>query len=315
MSNLPSSPSISPLFSVVIPTYNRASLVGRAIESVLAQDWPDIDVIVVDDVSPDDTESVVRRRYPQVRYLRQNVNGGPGPARQRGIRESRHPWVLLLDDDDKLENNALQSVAEEMANRPETGRYPVLMFAHGTGSMPESFRVMNLDDYGNGTFRGDFVSIIQRDTYLSAGLCYPATRLGGESLLWMNVAARFGLPMWSLQIASVGKDADQRLTSARHQVRHAEEHACLQESILAEFGESIAVKHPAFVCRRHLGAATYWLLTGQRWRAATHVRYLATHSHKREALTFWLLSYLPLWCVRWSFLAFRQLSQVRSPKG
>lgn len=99
-----------PKVSVIIPTYNRALLVGAAIESVLAQTYRDFELIVVDDGSTDDTRQVVER-YPQARYIYQENRGEPG-ARNTGIQASTGEYVAFLDADDtylpdKLERQVL----------------------------------------------------------------------------------------------------------------------------------------------------------------------------------------------------------------
>jgi glycosyltransferase involved in cell wall biosynthesis len=88
--------------SVVIPVYNRASVVHEAIDSALAQDAGGIEVLVVDDGSTDDTAEVVSRRYhddSRVRVIRR-VNGGPAAARNAGIAQARGGYLALLDSDD-----------------------------------------------------------------------------------------------------------------------------------------------------------------------------------------------------------------------
>jgi hypothetical protein len=90
------------LISVVIPTYNRAALVGRAIGSALAQTHPDLEVIVVDDASTDATAEVVREiRDPRLRFLSLPRNTGVSRARNVGIHASRGEWVAFLDSDDE----------------------------------------------------------------------------------------------------------------------------------------------------------------------------------------------------------------------
>lgn len=86
-------------FSVVIPTYNRARLIGRAIDCVLRQTYPCQELIVVDDGSTDDTVNVVRAAGPQVRLI-QADHGGPSKARNRGVREAVSEWIAFLDSDD-----------------------------------------------------------------------------------------------------------------------------------------------------------------------------------------------------------------------
>ena len=71
--------------SVVIPTYNRALLLERAIESVLAQSRPANEIIVVDDGSTDDTQQLIESRYSQINYIQQ-ANKGVSSARNAGIK-------------------------------------------------------------------------------------------------------------------------------------------------------------------------------------------------------------------------------------
>lgn len=87
------------LVSVVIPTYNRRYILGSAIQSVLDQTYPSVEVIVVDDGSKDDTESLVRGYDARVRYLRQD-NAGVCAARNLGLKNARGEFVALLDSDD-----------------------------------------------------------------------------------------------------------------------------------------------------------------------------------------------------------------------
>lgn len=85
--------------SVVVPTFNRAHLLPRALNSILRQSLPATEIIVVDDGSQDGTADLIRRRYPQIRYLRQ-PNGGVSSARNRGLGAAGGDWIALLDSDD-----------------------------------------------------------------------------------------------------------------------------------------------------------------------------------------------------------------------
>jgi len=85
--------------AVIIPAYNAARHVSRAIESALAQTVPVAEVIVVDDGSSDNTAEVVRAFPPPVRLI-QKPNGGPGSARNLGARETSATWLAFLDADD-----------------------------------------------------------------------------------------------------------------------------------------------------------------------------------------------------------------------
>ena len=99
----------SPTISVIIPTYNRAHLVGRAIRSVLAQTFQDIELIVVDDGSIDDTEAIVLDfPDPRIHYLRHEINRGGSAARNTGIRAACGEYVAFLDSDDEWLSEKLE---------------------------------------------------------------------------------------------------------------------------------------------------------------------------------------------------------------
>ncbi len=90
-----------PEVSVVIPTYNRASTIGRALDSVLNQSVRDIEVLVVDDGSTDATVATVEAVADQrVTLLRHATNKGAAAARNTGIRAARAPFIAFLDSDD-----------------------------------------------------------------------------------------------------------------------------------------------------------------------------------------------------------------------
>src|SRR6266516_2486605 len=92
-------PILPGLVSVVIPTFNRAAIVTRAIESALSQTYGNIEVIVVDDGSADDTRDIVASYGERVRYFYQN-NAGVSAARNTALRNARGEFVAFLDSDD-----------------------------------------------------------------------------------------------------------------------------------------------------------------------------------------------------------------------
>ncbi len=95
------------LVSVVIPCYNQARFLSEAIESVLAQTYPHVEIVVVDDGSSDNTAQVAAR-YASVHYLRQN-NQGLSAARNAGVRHSSGSYLVFLDADDRLLPTALEA--------------------------------------------------------------------------------------------------------------------------------------------------------------------------------------------------------------
>lgn len=90
-----------PFFSVIVPTFNRVDMLPRAVASVLAQEFADLELLIVDDGSTDDTPAVLAALDdPRVRVLRQ-ANGGVSSARNLGLSRARGEAVTFLDSDDE----------------------------------------------------------------------------------------------------------------------------------------------------------------------------------------------------------------------
>jgi glycosyltransferase involved in cell wall biosynthesis len=108
VSNQRGTGGMNPKVSVVIPTYNRADIVGKTIDSALAQTFSDLEVIVVDDGSTDGTGKILEETYgDRIRYFFQ-ANQGASVARNRGIEEARGQWIAFLDSDDLWEKDKLE---------------------------------------------------------------------------------------------------------------------------------------------------------------------------------------------------------------
>jgi len=107
-----------PPVSVVIPTYNRAPLVERAVSSVLAQVSPSDEVIVIDDGSTDNTADVLGPFGNRITY-RRTANGGVGHARNTGLALAKHSLAAFLDSDDEWLPGKLELQRKLMAARPE----------------------------------------------------------------------------------------------------------------------------------------------------------------------------------------------------
>jgi len=111
------------LVSVILPTYNRASLVSAAVSSVLRQSWSDVEVVVIDDGSRDDTREIVSalaEADERVRYLHQ-PNGGVSSARNRGLANCRGGMIAFLDSDDAWHPWKLKAQVGVLQALPEVG--------------------------------------------------------------------------------------------------------------------------------------------------------------------------------------------------
>ena len=112
----------SPKVSVIIATYNRAELLPRAVNSVLAQTYERYEVIIVDDCSPDNTQEAIRRfANPRIRAVRHETNRGAAAARNTGIAQARGEYIAFLDDDDECTPNRLADQVSVLDSRPDVG--------------------------------------------------------------------------------------------------------------------------------------------------------------------------------------------------
>jgi glycosyltransferase involved in cell wall biosynthesis len=212
------------VISVVIPTYNRATLLPRAVESALAQTVAPREILVVDDGSTDDTKAVCARWSAPVRYIA-TPNGGVARARNVGIKEARGEWIALLDSDDEWEPNKLAAQRAALATAPDArwciagctlvdgngqprpGRqgyeaaFPI--FSETRDSAAEYFgRVLRTNSDGvyagdlyETLFRGNVVLpssvLVHRDVFARCGVFNPDFRYAEETEFFHRVAAQF----------------------------------------------------------------------------------------------------------------------------
>ena len=188
--------------SVIIPAFNAAALIGNAIGSAQAQTQGEIEIIVVDDASTDDTVAVVEHLAAEdkrLRLVRMSRNGGPGAARNAGLNAARGEWIGLLDADDRYHPQRLETLLAAGAT-PETQLVAdnlalVLMpqmqrvgFMIPAGWLPEP-RCIDAVEFVAGNMRtasqhrvgyGYLKPIIRRDFLMRTGIRYDDMRFSED---------------------------------------------------------------------------------------------------------------------------------------
>jgi len=134
------------LVTVVMPAYNCADYIGEALRSVLDQDYPALEVVVVDDGSTDGTkEAVAALHSDRITYLHQDNSGGPSAPRNAGIGRARGKYVAFFDADDIMLPSKMSRAVELLERAPEVGFVftNFRKFDAAAGRRPEKF----LDGY------------------------------------------------------------------------------------------------------------------------------------------------------------------------
>lgn len=188
---------MTPTVTVVIPTYNLASLLPEAIASVRAQQWPNLEIIVVDDGSTDDTESVLGglARDGDLLLLQQE-NAGAAAARNLGIAEARGEWIAFLDADDFWLPGKLTTQFEALEKRPNAAfSYTDVTLRLSSGEENDlqcgtAGRPLLTQLLGGNLFATPTV-VVRRDCLHEVGLFDARLRTGEDWDMWLRLAARF----------------------------------------------------------------------------------------------------------------------------
>jgi len=135
-----------PLVSVIIPTFNRCSVLGRAIESALKQDYQNLEILIINDASGDSTETVVKSfDDPRIKYVLHEKNRGLAAARNTGIRNSSGEYITFLDDDDEW---GYRKVRRQVQTFNHLDPKPGLIFTNGFSEYENGLIIRNKQGSG-----------------------------------------------------------------------------------------------------------------------------------------------------------------------
>lgn len=188
---------MTPRVSIVIPTHNRSGIVRRAIDSVLAQTFTDLEILVVDDGSTDDTRAALAGYPERVRYIHQE-NGGPASARNHGMRLARGQYIGFLDSDDAFLPRNVEAHLQVFDRHPEAGLvYCGIEILDKTGAHVKDVRP-NPEDRGQvleRLIRYNFITsstvLLRREAMEAAGTMDTTLWFAEDWYYWLRVASRY----------------------------------------------------------------------------------------------------------------------------
>jgi glycosyltransferase involved in cell wall biosynthesis len=195
-------PGIAPdqtLVSVILPVFNRAASVARAIDSVLAQTWSAFELLIVDDGSTDETLAVLERYRSRATIIRQE-NAGAYAARNLGLRHARGSMIAFQDSDDAWLPDKLERQVPLM--RPHVGLVygdvhvvsaprddcPRLGYTGFTRTRPHRGRV--LEHFASANFVPTCTALVRKSALEEIGGFQEGSRLSADYLAWFQIAQR-----------------------------------------------------------------------------------------------------------------------------
>lgn len=295
-----------PLFSVVIPVYNKQRYIVRALSSVLAQTFQEFEIVVVDDGSTDESGAIVHRHVePRIRLFQQ-ANQGASVARNRGIAESRFDLIAFLDADDEWLGAHLETLARLYKLYPGCGAYSTaykIARFNGTLSQPQFKAIPKypweglIPNYFKSAALGEpplwtSAVAIPRAIFNEVGLFKPGEKMGEDLDMWGRIALNWEIAFSTEQTAVYHLDASGR--------------TCLENVILEKqlpfvktVGSLVPHKKTPFYLQMYVSEMKFLyieslLQKGERSEArkeffSIHV----TSSRKRSLFRFMFLVFLP----------------------
>ena len=215
--------------STIIPTYNNASFLKEAIDSVLAQTHPAHEIIVVDDGSTDDTGAVVQA-YPQVKYIKKE-NGGPNSARNAGLAQATGELVAFLDADDRWEPVKLEKQIQLFEQNPALG----LVYANykniGTDGMDRpDIPTVPIDPQMRGNVFARLLErnmilgsssnvLIKKSVFDAVGVFDETLRVGEDWDMWLRIAEQFPIDYINEVLVAIRRHMQNQTNNILHLIK------------------------------------------------------------------------------------------------
>lgn len=266
----------TPFFSVIIPTYNRADLLPRAIISVLQQTYNNWELIIVDDGSKDNTREVVSRHTdPRIKYIYQN-NAERSAARNNGIKNATGNYICFLDSDDYYLPERLQG----LYNSLQAKQFPVGVYY--TGMLVENStgrNKRNEKQTDNNIFNHIATSVIHSQqacvhrTVFKHYLYDTRFHIGEDMELWLRIADKYPFEYIDNEYTIVVVDHDERSVNVKrynsypHQLR-------MLKTVFAPSHPGHKINNSVkkqLLSNCYFGIAKYYIYTGGRLQAASNL--------------------------------------------
>jgi len=258
-----------PLFSVIITTYNRASLLSSAIDSVLNQSYQNFELIIIDDGSTDNTEEAIKLKKGRITYYKLEENRGIAIARNKGLDLANGDYVTFLGSDDELLSEALEVAASKFAELSSQG-VKVIWFDivdsvtnQITGKGLAQDGSISYEDHICDRFRGDFWVVVDRSVLNE--LRFDERTWGSGKLLWLKLYDKAKIFHIARALYVVHREHGSRVSSDfRVTLKHKEKFLWSQKVFLAEYGQEVKSLCPRVYGNNLAALGFYHILNGEK---------------------------------------------------
>ena len=188
-----------PLVSAIITTHNRVDLLPRALDSVVVQTYPNIEIIVVDDGSTDETSSVVESYQQEIsiNYIRLDDSVGACRARNTGIKAASGMFVAGLDDDDQWHRKRIEKLLEDYSDEYSAVTSDVVMVRPKSTAVWKKPKLIDLESLRYTNLVGNQV-LVRRSRLLEVGMFDAGLEAAQDYDLWIRLCKAFG-PVFNVQ--------------------------------------------------------------------------------------------------------------------
>jgi len=311
--------------SIVVPLYNKAPYIGRAVSSILNQTFQNFELVIVDDGSTDEGVSIIKNfKDPRIKIIHQE-NSGVSIARNTGIRNSAGKLIAFLDADDEWTPGHLEALVRLWKGHPQAGMFATA-FKVGEPGSPFRSPVVRaippppwkgiLPNYFEAAARSDFLInsssvAIPKNVLMDTGGFIPGEGWGEDLDLWMRIALKYPVAFaWEGESIYHRGISDQVTGSVPHLHQQPMVVRAMNEIKNNHVPATILPYFKEYIVRQELLRALWHIKSGYPKEARKILENCTTRYFLLEKIRLQILSYLPVSLFQVSWRWYRHTRKV-----
>ena len=294
------------LVSLIMPTYNRAWCIERAIKSVFEQTYKNWELIIIDGGSTDNTEEVIKKYLndKRIRYIKFSKNKGVNFARNKGIDNTKGEYITFLDSDDELKSDALETINYEFDRTDD--KIGVLVFnaedINGNiyGTFPKTKKLVTFKDLiKEDVFSGEKFGAIKANIFRNGSYRFPEVLRGGggglEGILWNSIAKEYNFLFISKSLRIYYTEHADRLTGGGQIVRRSKTMPKLYTIFLKKFKRDYLKYNPKGLGYIYLEKGLFEIIANKKKIGRESIKNAVKYNKKKLIIAslIYIFSFLP----------------------